>query len=87
MKATLTPAPVMPSERAVGWAGSWESAPIVCSACGSSWTCPGAAQAPGSAVAPDDAGPLEGPPRGFASGIRASGMTSETAGLDCRRVS
>ncbi len=48
MKATLTPWPVIPRDRAVFAFGASESAWIVCSASGLSWTLPGAAQAPAS---------------------------------------
>ena len=46
IQATLTPAPVMPSDRAVGWAGLSESVPVRDRPSGSSCGLP-AEQAPG----------------------------------------
>src|ERR1700733_13498137 len=47
IQATLTPAPVIPSERAVSAFGSPESVFVVCNASGSSKTLPLEPQAPG----------------------------------------
>ena len=50
-QATFTPAPVMPSERAVGWAGLAEAVPVSDSPSGASWTWPFGPQAPGITLA------------------------------------
>src|ERR1700735_4967098 len=82
MKPTVTPLPVMPSDRAVFAFGLSESTLIVFSASGSSWTLPGGAQAPGSGVVPV----LEAlPVAPIVGGVRWTtplGTTSDTAGSD-----
>ena len=83
MKPTVTPAPVMPSDRAVFAPGSCESAWIVSSACGSSCTLPGGAHAPGIGDVPGGCAELACPARGGASWMTWSGMTWLTAGFDC----
>ena len=52
IQPTVTPLPVIPSDRAVFAFELSESTLIVCSASGSSWTLPSGTQAPGSGVAP-----------------------------------
>ena len=93
MKATFTPAPVNPSERAVGSDGVLLSAWINSNSSPRKAGWPGAGQAPGgmgfvleaAAGVPSPAGGLMG---SVTSGPRTgeSGMTSSTAGLAARRA-
>src|SRR5271155_2997801 len=101
IQATLTPAPVKPSERAVRADGSVKSVLVTCSASGSRSTAPLAPHAPGITLGVRE-GPLgvalgaeDGPlgvrpvPRlGDTRGrrITASGTTIATAGFALRRV-
>ena len=102
IQATFTPAPVMPSERAVGWCGLSESTPISASPSGSSWTWPFLPHAPGitlgvsevlASVLSADAVvvlatvPSEAAVSGAAPWMVTSGMTSATAELAFSRDS
>jgi hypothetical protein len=83
MNATLTPAPVNPSERAVCALGSLESAWIALRACGSSsgWF-EFEEQVVGTGDRPVAAVPVLGVSASGASLMIWSGTTSATAGLD-----
>src|SRR5262249_20278756 len=84
IQPTVTPLPLIPSDRAVFAFGLSESTLIVLSASGSSWTFPGGAQAPGRGVAP---APEAVPTARVGVGARWTsplGTTSATAGSDLR---
>ena len=101
IQATLTPAPVMPSERAVGWLGLLESTPISDRPSGSSWALP-LEQAPGITFGVSDVGAFEvrvtvfaavvmvcagAAVSGWARRMVTSGMTSATDELAFSRAS
>src|ERR1700727_905911 len=77
MNPTVTPEPVRPSDLAVLAPGVCESAWIVSSACGLSWTWPGGAQAPGRGDVPAPLAPV------LACPVLAGGPVR--AGLTLRR--
>ena len=54
IQATLTPAPVKPSDRAVFAPGTVESVFVTCRASGSSWTLPFGRHAPGRGLIVED---------------------------------
>src|SRR6202034_1790099 len=96
IQATFTPAPVMPSDAAVGWLGSSDAVPVSDSPSGAS--CGVALQAPGitlgviaaalaglADLAVAGAAAASGPPR--LTLIVELGMTSATAGLALSRAS
>src|ERR1700685_4293719 len=87
--ATLTPAPVMPSERAVWACGEVESVLVVASPSGSSNTAPLVPQAPGITCSGSDVGGARPPllPLTLVRGlwIATSGITAATAALALRR--
>ena len=56
IQATFTPAPVMPSERAVGWRGLSEAVLVSDRPSGSSCTWPFGPQAPGITLGVSDVG-------------------------------
>ncbi len=101
IQATLTPAPVMPSERAVGWSGLSESTPISASPSGSSCALP-LEQAPGITWGVSDVGASDArvtvraavvmvgvgaAVSGWAPRMVTSGMTSATEELALSRDS
>ena len=82
IQPTVTPLPVIPSDRAVFAFGLSESTLIVFSASGSSWTLPAGAQAPGSGVVPVPEALPAAPVVGGARWTTPLGTTSATAGSD-----
>jgi hypothetical protein len=89
IQPTVTPAPVMPSERAVEAFLFRDWVCVTCSASGSSWTLPCGRQAPGSALTTFLAGlPAPAGLTGSAGPwMIASGMTRCTKGLAFSRAS
>ena len=83
IQATFTPAPVMPSERAVGWRGLSEAVLVSSSPSGASCTWPFGPQAPGITLGVSDVlllAEASGCPIS-APWMVTSGMTSATEGF------
>ena len=89
IQATLTPAPVMPSERAVGWRGLSESVFVSASPSGTSCTLPFGPQAPGITLGVSDVlwPVLAAAGCAWPRWMVTSGMTCATEGFALSRVS